>query len=115
MIRKEREYTETIMEPMFGGDGKVTLKHYYTKDEMASNNRLCAKLVIEPGCSSGLHVHENEEEIFIILKGTGEVSDNGVVKVLVAGDSMLTKSGEGHSIKNIGNDTLEVIALITCF
>ncbi len=115
MIKKENEYTETIMEPMFGGDGKVTLKHYYTKDEMASSNRLCAKLIIEPGCSSGVHVHENEEEIFIILKGIAEVNDNGEVKTLKAGDSMLTKSGEGHAIKNIGDETLELVAVITCF
>ncbi len=115
MIRKSGEYKETVMEPMFEGEGKVLLQHYWSKEEMLSANRLCAKLVLEPGCSSGFHIHEGEEEIFIVLKGEAEVDDNGTLKKLKAGDSMLTISGEGHAIKNIGEETLEVLALISCF
>ena len=115
MIRRAGEFNETVMEPMFGGDGKVTLQHFWSKDEMLSANRLCAKLVIEPGCSSGFHIHEGEEEIFIVLKGKAQVDDNGTLKELNAGDSMLTITGEGHAIKNIGEETLEVLALISCY
>ncbi|MGL4854530.1 MAG: cupin domain-containing protein, partial [Lentisphaeria bacterium] len=101
--------------PMFGGEGKVLLQHFFNADEMQSANRLCAKLTFAPGCSSGFHIHEKEEEIFLILSGKGEVNDNGIICYVKEGDSILTKSGEGHSIKNIGEEDLVIIAIITCF
>lgn len=115
MIRKSEDRPVTVMDPMFGGEGKVTLHHFFTKDEMASGNRLCAKLVVEPGCSAGFHVHNDEEEIFIITKGTAEVDDNGEKAILKPGDTLLTGSGQGHSIRCVGDETLELIAVITQF
>lgn len=115
MIRRAGENPVTVMEPMFGGDGKVTLEHFWTKDEMDANNRLCAKLIVEPGCSSGFHVHNDEEEIFIILKGQGEVDDNGEKSIVNVGDTILTKGGSGHAIRCVGDETLELLAIISLY
>ena len=114
MIRKSGTYQSEIREKMRGGDGQVTIEHFWKpQDDMKSGNRLFAKLIITPGSSIGFHKHENEDEIFVILKGEGEVDDNGTKSHVKAGDSILTGNGAGHSIRCTGNSNLEVIAVIT--
>ena len=112
MIKRKTDYTISQNENMRGGDGVVTIKHLLTPQELYEKGRLYAVLVLEPGCSVGSHVHEGEMESYYIIRGEAEVSDNGELVTVAAGDSVLTRSGEEHSIKNIGDDTLELMALI---
>ena len=55
---------------------------------------------------------EGEDELYYILSGRAETNDNGTVRELVPGDSTLTRSGEGHSIKAVGTENLELLATI---
>lgn len=113
MIKKQAEYKRETRCEMRGGKGNAEFEHIWIpKEEMSSHTRLFSKIILEPGCSIGHHVHDNEEEIFFVLKGRAEVDDNGVRKILEAGDSILTKTGEGHSISVLGDETLEVLAVI---
>ena len=113
MIRKPAEFGKDVRKNMRGGDGEVIVSAIWKPgEEMKSNTRMYSKLILEPGCSIGLHPHENEEELFFILKGRAETIDNGEPKILEAGDASITRSGESHSLKNIGSDTLEVLAII---
>jgi len=112
MIKRKDEYTIQKNENMRGGDGTVIIRHLLTAEELYDKGRLYAVIVIEPGCSVGSHVHDGEMESYYIVKGEAEVTDNSNLVKVSAGDSVLTRCGEEHSIKNIGNDTLEVMALI---
>lgn len=58
------------------------------------------------------HEHHGEYEIYYILSGTGLYSDNGVETEVKPGDVTHTPSGKGHSIKPVGDEPLEFIALI---
>ncbi|MDD3885236.1 MAG: cupin domain-containing protein [Victivallaceae bacterium] len=114
MIRKAGEYRKEVRNEMRGGKGSIKVEHYWEPGtEMRSKNRMFAKLTIEPGCSIGPHPHDSEDEIFVILSGTAEVNDNGEAVKLTAGDSMLTGNGDFHAIRNIGDDTLEVLAVVS--
>ena len=112
MIKRRENYTVQKNESMRGGDGVVVIEQLLTADELYEKGRLFARIILEPGCSIGHHVHEGEMESYHIIAGEAEVNDNGEVVRVNAGDTVLTKSGEGHSIKNTGNTTLEFIALI---
>ena len=112
MIKRNNEHTVQKNENMRGGEGIVTIRHLLTSEELYEKGRLYAIITLEPGCSIGSHVHENEMETYYIIKGEAEVSDNGDIVTVHAGDSVLTRSSEEHSIKNIGSDTLELMALI---
>ena len=46
------------------------------------------------------------------LSGCGEMDDNGTVVSLKAGDATVTRSGEGHALRNTGENPLEVLAVI---
>lgn len=116
MIRKSENYKAEIRKNMRGGNGKIKILHIWDeKNELKADTRLFAKLVLEPECGIGYHTHENEEEVFYIIKGTAEVDDNGEKITLRSGDSILTGEGKGHSITNTGNDDLEVLAVISCY
>lgn len=116
MIRRKEDFSIDVRENMRGGEGSVKIEKLWEPGkDLKANNRLFAKLTLEPGCGIGFHNHENEEEVFVILKGKAEADDNGKTVILNAGDTILTGDGGGHAIKNVGDDTLEIMAVISCY
>lgn len=116
MIRRKDEYKVDIREEMRGGNGKVKIEHLWDADnELKACTRLMAKITLEPGCSIGFHTHDNEEEVFYIIKGTAEADDNGKIEVLNPGDTILTGNGAGHSMKCISEEALEMTAVIVTY
>ena len=97
---------------MRDGDGTVTLTAAFEKGEYAAPLRLFSRIALPAGASIGYHIHENEEEFFYVLSGCGEMDDNGVPVPLKAGDATVTRSGEGHALRNTGVEPLEVLAVI---
>ena len=81
-------------------------------DERYGTGRIFNHLFLEPGCEVGWHVHHGDGETYYVLKGQGEYSDNGTMTTLGPGDVAFVDDGEGHSLKNVGQETMEVIALI---
>ena len=113
MIKKSGGYEVSLKENMRGGDGTVKITNLLTKEELNDKGRLYGIIRLEPGCSIGYHVHEGESEIFHVLCGSALYNDNGTEVIINAGDTTVTASGEGHSIKNPSEDTVcEVMALI---
>lgn len=100
---------------MRGGKGNVELLHIFKQDEMTGKARLFARITLNPGCSIGMHKHENEEEIFYVLSGKGTLNDNGNITELSPGDASLTGNGSSHSIENNGSEPLVFIAAILQF
>lgn len=113
MIKRANEMTENIRKAMRGGDGQVIVSDFLSAGEYDGKARLLATLTLEPGCSIGKHIHENEEEIFYIIEGTATYDDNGKTEILHAGDSCICKNGQSHSIANREpSGTLRVVAVI---
>ena len=116
MIKRDGNYEKIVKEEMRGGAGKVVIEKLWDPEsELKANNRLFAKLTLEPGSSIGFHKHENEEEVFVIIKGAAEADDNGKTETLYPGDTILTANGAGHSVKSVGDETLEMLAVISCY
>lgn len=115
MIRKYEDFKSETRTKMRDGNGDIFISHILDPAaDLKAPVRLFAKLTIEKGNSIGYHEHINEEEVFYILKGTAKLDDNGTEKILRTGDVSVT-SNAGHSIANIGEDTLEVMAVILKF
>jgi len=93
----------------------VTFHHYFEKEEIGANVRLCTKLTLPPGVSIGSHRHDSEDELFVVTRGKGLLDDGDTQTLVEAGDTMLTRSGESHAISNCGNEDLEIVALIMCY
>ncbi len=112
MIRKANEMNKDVMHQMRGGEGNVEITHMFKKEELKGKARLCAKIKVNPGSSIGLHEHVDEEEIFYIIRGKGIFDDNGVETDLSVGDAIITGDGAAHSVKNNGQEPLEMVAVI---
>jgi len=112
MIKRKDSYETKINENMRGGDGSAKIEQLLTPDELNNKGRLFAKITLEPGSSIGSHVHEGEMESFFVVRGEAEYDDNGETVTLCTGDTTHTPSGKGHAVKSIGNEPLELIALI---
>ncbi len=115
MLKCSSEMTSETREKMRGGDGNVTLKNIFNADEIKGKCRLFSQITLDPGCSIGTHEHDQEEEFYYILSGTGTVDDNGIIKSAGPGDAIKTGGGEFHSIKNNGNVPLVFLAVIILF
>jgi mannose-6-phosphate isomerase-like protein (cupin superfamily) len=66
------------------------------------------KRVLHPGSTIGYHL-QNEDEIYYIISGTGEMQMNGETFPVKAGDAILTRPGSSHGLKQTGNDNLTII------
>ena len=105
MIRRNGEYKTEFREEMRGGKGSVKLEEFWApKTEMRSKNRMFSRLTLNPGCSIGFHPHDAEDEIFVVVRGRAE-----------AGDTILTGNGDGHAIRCVGDEPLELIAVISTY
>ncbi len=112
MIKKAETLQPVIYQNRFGGHGEVTMKHLLTGDEFCGKGRLFSHNVIFPGSSIGFHQHHGDFETYYILKGEGEINDNGIKTSVKAGDVIYTRDGESHGLENTGTENIELIGLV---
>ena len=60
----------------------------------------------------GFHVHVGDAEIYYVYSGKGEYNDNGTIVPIEAGDVTFCPAGTGHGVLCVGDEPLELIALI---
>lgn len=97
---------------LFNGKGEAEIEPLFSPEEFEAPVRFCARIRLHPGTSIGLHRHTDEDELYFITEGLGEVYDGESSTAVSSGDSMLTRSGESHSIENTGASDLVLIAVI---
>lgn len=112
MLKKKLSREIETRKNMRKGPGEVTVRHYFKPEEVKARTRLCAELILPPGAGIGAHDHVDEDEIYIIQKGTGIMTDDGREIRVEAGDAILTGQGASHSIRNTGTEDLVVTAII---
>lgn len=112
MIIKPEACKTELRENMRGGDGTVKITHFVNADALYDKGRLFGTITLEKDCGIGYHTHESDSEIFYVMSGTAEYNDNGETKTVYAGDVLVCAKGEGHSIKNIGETSVVLTALI---
>ncbi|MDD4080788.1 MAG: cupin domain-containing protein [Eubacteriales bacterium] len=113
MIRRKAERLVNVSENRYGGSGQVMMTAILNgHEELGGKGRLFSHITLKPGCGIGEHNHEGEWEAFYVLSGQGQLTDNGEIYTLQAGDVHLCPSGHSHGVHNAGSETLEMVALI---
>lgn len=103
----------TIMENPCGGKGTMTIEHLLSAAEMKDKCGLYARVTLPAGASLGYHEHHGNGESYFILSGEGVYDDNGVKRIVKAGDATWTPDGSGHGLDNTeGKEPIVFIALI---
>lgn len=106
----EREIIKA--EHAYGGAGYITKEMLISDEDRGDACKMYAKVTVPVGCEIGYHVHQGDGEGYFILTGTGIYNDNGKEMPLEPGDSFFCKEGDGHGIKNTGDEDITFVALI---
>ena len=112
MIRRNGTATVEVREKMRGGAGSVRVEQLWRPEELTAKTRLFARLTLAPGSSIGFHEHVGEDEVYVILSGSGVLVDGAERVTVAAGDTILTGNGAGHAIEAVGTEPLELLAVI---
>lgn len=115
MITRNGEMAAENRANMRGGNGSVKIEHWFKPEAFGAKVRLCSRMTLEPGSSIGNHVHETEDEIYLVLSGAGQILENGAWTPIRAGDAILTGKGGAHSVENNGSEPLVIAAVIILY
>jgi mannose-6-phosphate isomerase-like protein (cupin superfamily) len=66
------------------------------------------KRALHRGAAIGYH-RQDEDEIYYVLSGTGELTLNGARSIVDPGTAILTRTGSSHGIRQLGSDDLVII------
>lgn len=109
---KTKEQLKTVTRLNYEGKDRMYLTNLADFEEKNRKLKTFAFAQLKPGEEVGFHIHEGESESYYILSGKGIYTDNDTQVEISEGASTLTLSGEGHALKNTGEEMLEFIALI---
>jgi mannose-6-phosphate isomerase-like protein (cupin superfamily) len=68
------------------------------------------KRVLHPGSSIGDHVND-KDEVYYVLSGRGELMLAGAVRDVGPGDAVLTRDGDAHGLRQVGDEDLVIIVV----
>jgi mannose-6-phosphate isomerase-like protein (cupin superfamily) len=79
--------------------------------ELGSRNLSVNWLEVPPGASEELRSHEEAEQVYVVVKGTGTLSATGDSQQLETGDLAMIPPATDHSIANDGSDALALVSV----
>ena len=89
------------------GTGKTTAFRFFEKASPKFDLAF-RKRTLHKGASIGYHL-QNDDEVYYILSGTGEMAMNGKTFKVGPGDAILTRPGSSHGLKQAGDQDLTIL------
>ncbi len=71
-----------------------------------SRRMFCDVYCLEPGQQQAPHTHENNDKIYCVLQGEGQVTVGPHRHRLGGGDAVCAWAGQSHGVKNVSNERL---------
>jgi mannose-6-phosphate isomerase-like protein (cupin superfamily) len=105
VVEHEKDIAQVQEGPHKGGGQTTAYSFFSTAKDLKLVFR---KRVLAPGSSIGYHLQQ-EDEIYYIIKGVGDMTMNGKTFRVKEGDAILTRPGSSHSLKPAGKDSLALI------
>jgi mannose-6-phosphate isomerase-like protein (cupin superfamily) len=115
MLFKSGSLEKAVVEKPRGGPGEMECRYAFQMGKAPAGSvfQLVAHQTLLPGSGLGYHRHTENEELYVILSGTGTFFDEGEEKKQVGpGDMTLTLKGQSHGLVNTGEEPLVFIAVI---
>ena len=98
-------------ETCHGGEGKIKIVNIFD-NELSAPLSFVHYTILPPGTSIGLHTHENNQELYIILEGSGVTELDGEQTPVKKGDVLLNKPFGTHSLLNTSDsDELKILVM----
>ena len=87
------------------GDGTTTAYPFFA--DATGLDLVFRKRILHPGASIGAHVND-KDEIYYVLSGRGMLTLNGQVREVGAGQAILTRNGDSHALRQLGDEDLVI-------
>ena len=101
-----------------GGELYVDACRFLEADEALHAGSFFGRVTMVPGSSVGYHEQkcnpDGDLEVYYIIEGTYLATLNGEESTLGPGDVMVCYNGDWNGLKNIGDTTGTVLAMIFC-
>jgi mannose-6-phosphate isomerase-like protein (cupin superfamily) len=72
-----------------------------------------ARLTLKPGGTNQVHVHDDAEQVYIVLRGGGTVQVGDEKAEVKAGDAVFLPAKVPHGFFNTGNKTVVILLIGT--
>jgi mannose-6-phosphate isomerase-like protein (cupin superfamily) len=79
--------------------------------ELGSRNVSVNLLEVPAGASEELRSHEESEQVYVVMGGSGSMSATGDTQQLGAGDLVMIPPATDHSVANDGDATLSLLSV----
>ena len=110
-MTREGEREIVKVEKPSGGEGYILKEALLGAEELGAHCKMFSKVTLPPHSELGHHEHHGETETYYILSGDGIYEDNGT-KIPAKPDVFFCKDGDGHGIRNDGEEEVVCAALI---
>lgn len=120
VVRHKNEVPNCPVEKCQGGNGYIYVRQMLGYDANIpipgfpddSNAFHFVHITTLPkGSSVGEHYHIDNEEFYLVIKGKGEMVVDGDKYIMEPGFIGLIKNGKAHSMKNIGEEDLQMVVV----
>lgn len=109
-----RNFLDAILEDVPGiHDGKGTLKHktIFNEDDFSSAIEFLNYTILPPDTTIGIHTHGNDEELYIVLKGSGTMHVDGMDREVKPGDIILNRPFGTHGLANKSRSEIQLLVI----
>lgn len=79
--------------------------------ELGSRNMTVTWIDVPSGVSQELRSHEEAEQVYVVVKGTGTLSTTGDTEVLEPGDLALIPPATDHTLANEDEEPLSLLSV----
>ena len=109
-MRLERSLLKPIGR-YYGGKGTVHYRRALSPEVFTTNWAYVDHLVIPPGSSTGKRKHQEVEEVYYVMNGSGAARVNGESAEIREGDAIPMRLGDEQSFANESNADLELLII----
>ena len=90
-------------EPFVTKDGSTIRELHHTEAQSL------AEATLEPDQATERHYHRLSEEIYFVVKGSGDMEVDGEHRRIAVGDAVLIPPGAWHTLHNNGTSELRIL------
>ena len=111
MHRNIYEQALSVFSNCDGGTGDLLHCELFSGKEFDAPIHFFYYPTFPPGCSIGDHTHQNDQEIYILLSGTGIMTFDGEEVPVSAGSVTVNRPYGTHGLKNTGEEDMRVLVI----
>ena len=105
----------SVVKHMHGGRGEIIERRLFEPKDFESGWDFAIYLTMEPDSSIGEHQHGDDEEMYIILSGEGEMKLDDKILQVKCGDMILNRRNGRHGLHNQSNEKIDLLVLqVSC-